>query len=54
MGVFLTCKEVAQKYRVSEETVWRWIRTKKLHAVRIGTRNYRVRREDLEAFEKSR
>lgn len=24
-----TCKEVAARYHVSEDTVWRWIRTKK-------------------------
>lgn len=54
MDGLLTCKEVAQKYKVTEETVWRWIRTQKLPAVKIGSRNYRIRREDLEAFEKSR
>lgn len=48
-----TCKEVAARYNVSEDTVWRWIRTKKLPAVKIGSRNYRVRLEDLIAFEES-
>lgn len=48
-----TCKEVAARYNVSEDTVWRWVRTKKLPAVKIGCRNYRVRLEDLIAFEES-
>ncbi len=54
MEKLLTCKEVAQRLRISEETVWRWIRTKKLTAVKIGSRNYRVRPEDLVSFEKSK
>lgn len=48
-----TCKEVAARYNVSEDTVWRWVRTKKLPAVKIGSRSYRVRLEDLIAFEES-
>lgn len=54
MEKLFTCKEVAQRYGVSIETVWRWIRTKKLPSVKVGTRNYRVRSDDLTAFEKSK
>lgn len=48
-----TCKEVAARYNVSEDTVWRWIRTGRLNAVEINSRNYRITMESLEAFEKS-
>lgn len=54
METLLTCKEIASRYKVSEDTVWRWIRTKKLAAVKVGSRNYRVRPEDLVSFEKSK
>lgn len=53
MERLFTCREVAKRYGVSRETVWRWIRTKRLCAVKVGTRNYRVRGEDLEAFERT-
>lgn len=51
LEAFLTCKEVASRYGVSTETVWRWIRSGKLPAVLIGGRNYRVRLEDLQEIE---
>jgi len=47
----LTCKQVAERYVVSIETVWEWVRSKKLPAILIG-RNYRIRPEDLEEFER--
>ena len=48
----LTCEQVAERYSIKIETVWDWIRTKKLPAIRIGGRTYRIRAEDLTAFEK--
>lgn len=45
--------EVAARYGVCEDSVWSWIRSGKLKALKIG-RNYRIRREDLEEFEKSK
>lgn len=48
---FYTCKEVADRYSVSEDTVWRWIRNKKILAVKIGG-TYRISAEALEQFEK--
>lgn len=50
----LTCAEVARRYGVTVATVWRWIRTGKLQAVRVGNRIYRVEPEALVAFERSR
>lgn len=52
MDRFYTCEEVADLYRVKKTTVWAWIREGKLFAVRIG-KFYRIRENDLSAFEKS-
>jgi excisionase family DNA binding protein len=48
-----TCEEVAGRYGVQVITVWDWIRKKKLPAIKIG-KSYRIREEDLKAFEYSR
>lgn len=53
MSDMYTCEQVARRYGVKTLTVWDWIRKKKLTAIRLG-RDYRIRQEDLEAFEKSR
>jgi len=46
----LEVHEVAYLLRCSQETVRRRIREHQLKATRIGTRSYRVRPVDLEAF----
>ena len=46
MAKYLTCEEVAELYRVKVSTIWRWCRSGKLDAVRIG-RVYRVDEESL-------
>ena len=52
MQQIYTCKQVAERYAVSEDTVWRWIREGKLEAVRIGRgRNLRVTESALTNFE---
>lgn len=53
MGKLYTCAEIAGKYRVQTRTVWDWIRSKKLVAIKVG-KGYRVKEEDLELFEDSR
>ena len=53
MEKLLTCEQVAERYGVKVITVWAWIRDKKLPAIRIG-KGYRVKPEDLEAFEEAR
>lgn len=53
MSELYTCKDVASRYGVRVITVWDWIRKKKLGAVKIG-KEYRVRDEDIRAFELSR
>ena len=42
-------KEVAEKFKVTYLTVFRWIKSGKLKAFRVG-KQYRVKQEDLEAF----
>jgi excisionase family DNA binding protein len=53
MPEYFTCSEVAERYKVKTLTVWDWIRKKKLPAIKIG-RDYRIRQEDIDAFEKKR
>lgn len=45
---FLTIKEVAKKLRVSERSVMRYIKAKKLIASKMG--QWRVKIDDLEKF----
>lgn len=52
MEKLLTCNQVAERYSVKVITVWEWIKSKKLPAIKVNGRNYRIRPEDLEAFEK--
>jgi len=47
--MLLTPKEVAEKLRVSEQTVLRWLRNGKLKGVKAG-RLWRIREEDLQEF----
>ena len=53
MSDMYTCAQVAERYGVKKITVWDWIRKKKLPAIRIG-RDYRIRREYVEQFERVR
>lgn len=51
MEKFYSCEQVAERYGVKVETVWAWIREKRISAVKIG-KSYRVKENDLAAFEK--
>lgn len=53
MSNMYTCEQVAQRYGVKTLTVWGWIRKKKLPAIKLG-RDYRIRQEDLDTFERER
>lgn len=53
MSKLFTCDEVAKRFSVQTRTVWDWIRANKLVAIRIG-REYRIKEEDLKAFEDER
>jgi len=49
---FLTPAEVAKVLQLHLLTIYKYIRNKKLLAIKFG-RNYRIRREDLDNFIKS-
>ena len=51
MEKLYSCEDVANRYGVKVETVWAWIRDKRLLAVKIG-KSYRVKENDLAAYEK--
>ena len=50
MEKLLTCEEVAMRYSVKIDTVWAWVREKKLAAIKTG-KMYAFRPRDLEKFE---
>ena len=41
MKEFYSCEEISERYGVKLTTVWKWIRTKRLRAVKIG-KQYRI------------
>lgn len=45
-----TCEDVAHRYGVRIETIWSWIREKRLAAVKIG-KGYRIKESEITAFE---
>jgi excisionase family DNA binding protein len=45
----MTITEVAEYFRISEQTVYRWLSRGILTAIRVGNVT-RIRREDLQAF----
>jgi excisionase family DNA binding protein len=47
---WLSVEDVAKELKVSPERVRGWIRRKELLAYRIGGKEYRIKREDLNAF----
>jgi excisionase family DNA binding protein len=49
--VYLTTEDIAARYGVNEDTARRWIRQKRLPAIRIGGA-YRVRLDDLMRLER--
>jgi len=53
MENYLTCEEVADRYKVKVTTVWGWIRAKQLNAMKFGG-YYRVHPQDMKEFESAR
>jgi excisionase family DNA binding protein len=49
MTPFITVKETCSLLKISRQTVYEWMRSGKLKAVKAG-RLVRIRREDLESF----
>ena len=50
MNKLLTSKQVANKLGVSEYTIWRYIKAKKLKAIKLTERNFRIEEKDLIQF----
>jgi excisionase family DNA binding protein len=49
---YLTTEDIARRYGVNEDTARRWIRQKRLPAIRLGGA-YRVRLDDLLRLERT-
>ena len=47
-----TCEEIAERYQVQKTTVWTWIRTGRLRAIKLG-KVYRIKECDLMSFEQA-
>lgn len=47
---FCTVREAAEQLDVSVPTVWRWVKSGKLPALRIGGRTIRIRRSEVDAI----
>ena len=50
MDDLLTIEQVAERLQLHPDTVRRYIREKKMKAVRLSATNLRVRRSELERF----
>lgn len=50
MEKLFECCEVAERYGVKIETIWRWIREEKLDAIVVG-KGYRISKEAVEKFD---
>jgi excisionase family DNA binding protein len=46
---FLTVKDICKDLQVSEQSVWRYIKSGKLNALRIGG-EYRISKADYQTF----
>ena len=50
---FYSCHEVAERYGVTVDTVWSWVRRGELPAIKIG-KLYKIKESDLETFENAK
>ncbi len=48
--MYYTCEEIAKMFRVSLRTVYNWIYSGRLPAIKIG-RDYRITDDDITQFE---
>lgn len=47
---YLTPEEVATKLQVHIDTIRRWLRTGELSGMKIGKRQWRIRKTDIERY----
>jgi excisionase family DNA binding protein len=47
---YCTVREAARLLKVSPATIWRWIEAGKLRAYRVGPKNIRIGKRDLESM----
>ena len=52
-NMYLKPKEVAKELRVTKITVLKWIKSGKLHAIKLSENNFRIRKEDVDTFVKN-
>jgi len=48
----MTMNEVAEKYKVSRQTVRKWIKEGKLRAERVGARAIRIKTKEVEKLKR--
>jgi len=48
---YLSARQVAERFNVEIQTVRNWIKTGRLAAIRLNSRDYRVHRDELARFE---
>jgi excisionase family DNA binding protein len=49
---YMTMNEVAEKYKVSRQTVRKWIKEGKLRAERVGARAIRIKTKEVEKLKR--
>lgn len=50
MEKFYSCEEIADHFQVKVETVWEWIKARRLAAIRVG-RGYRIPESAVREYE---
>lgn len=51
MDKLFTCQELAERYHVTSDTVIKWVKQKKIPAIKVG-KGYLFQPEDVEQFER--
>jgi len=50
MNRLLTLKEVAERLRLSPQTIYRWVRTGKIEPIKLPNRQLRFRESEVETL----
>ena len=49
-SVYLTPEDVAERLKLGVDTIYRWLRTKKLPGTRLSRKAWRISEDDLRVF----